>query len=346
MTEAFLRQEKACDHLGSPFTAQICRTIAQFGLPQSRLLEMLRSWRGDPTADGDAVPVRLCAALHERVIGNCEPALSNIYPPAHEGLEDAVLHSEVLQAVERHDDWLCARMAFAPQTNEIRRSTAVIAALSHIASKTGLPITLSELGASAGLNLLLDRYAHRIDGKDLGDPGSPVQLKPQWSGNPAPKGPVSIAERRGCDLAPFDLSDPEHRTRLLSYVWADQSDRFERLRAALQLHDRFPVLVDKAHMLEWLPTRLADAPHGHAHVIFHTIAWQYLPEQERRAGRDLIDAAGARCTDQTPLFLLGLEGDGDKPGAALTLTSWPGRQTMLLARVDFHGRWINWKAAS
>lgn len=345
IARAFARQEHACAHLGSPFTAQVCRVIAQHGLPASRLVDILRSWQGDPTADGDAVPVRLCAALHELVISQAEPALSSVYPPNHKALEDAALHAAIDQAIERNDDWLCERMSFAPQTNEIRRSSAIYAALSHIAGETGLPIVLSELGASAGLNLLLDSYHHVIDGHSGGNPQSLVTLQPQWSDGPAPDGPVLIAERRGCDLAPFDLSDPEHRKRLLSYVWADQDDRFERLRAALRLHDRHPAHVDKAHMLDWLSDRLDKAPDGHAHVVYHTIAWQYLSEEERKKGRDIIDAAGARCTARTPLFLLSLEGDGGKPGAALNLTSWPGQRETLLARVDFHGRWIDWKAA-
>ncbi|MFT6537468.1 MAG: hypothetical protein ACJAQU_002380 [Loktanella salsilacus] len=40
-----------------------------------------------------------------------------------------------------------------------------------------------------------------------------------------------------------------------------------------------------------------------------------------------------------------MEADGtDAPGAALTLRLWPGNVTVQLARIDFHGRWIDWIA--
>jgi hypothetical protein len=40
-----------------------------------------------------------------------------------------------------------------------------------------------------------------------------------------------------------------------------------------------------------------------------------------------------------------MEADGtDAPGAALTLRLWPGNVTVQLARIDFHGRRIDWIA--
>lgn len=56
-----------------------------------------------------------------------------------------------------------------------------------------------------------------------------------------------------------------------------------------------------------------------------------------------LAAAGARATAAAPLAWLRLEGDGTEPGAALTLTLWPGGATRLLARADYHGRWIDWR---
>ncbi|WP_419912912.1 DUF2332 domain-containing protein [Hoeflea sp.] len=339
---AFALQQQACDRLGSPFTAQLCGTIAEHGLPVSRVHEVVSSWPGDPSANGDSVPLRLCGALHEIVLSDREDPLAAVYPPNHVGVDSERFFAAVSDAVRRHDVRIRERLRLAPQTNEIRRSTAVYAALLHISEATGKPVVLSEVGASAGLNLLLDRFEFDLAGADYGNNGSAVRLSTDWSGPPPPAAQLSIAERRGCDLSPFDLSSQADRLRLLSYVWPDQTNRLDRISAALALHDEQPVMVDAADAVSWLGQRLSGRYHGSAHVIYHTIAWQYLPEKSRRQGQVIIEAAGAKATPDAPLFLLGLEADGNSPGAALTLRSWPGGIERELARVDFHGRWIRW----
>ncbi|MDA4844329.1 DUF2332 domain-containing protein [Hoeflea poritis] len=342
LKKAFLRQKQACDSLGSAFTALLCGTIAERGLPESRAFQALSDWPGDPSANGDSVPLRLCGALHELVLSSRDASLAQLYPPNHADIDAANLHSAVRAAIKRHDEWICERLRNAPQTNEIRRAAAIYAALLHIGAIAARPVVLSELGSSAGLNLLLDDFSYRFAGRQYGMPGSIVHLEPDWSGPPPPAADISIAERRGCDLRPFDLTDDTDRLRLLSYVWADQTDRIDRLRAALALQEKRSMSVDAADAVEWLDARLREPMDGHAHVVFHTIAWQYLPESRRRRGQSLIEAAGARATPDAPLYRVGLEADGRSPGAALTLQGWPGGIERELARVDFHGRWIQW----
>ena len=62
-----------------------------------------------------------------------------------------------------------------------------------------------------------------------------------------------------------------------------------------------------------------------------------------RRGRALIEAAGRKATGDAPLAWFGMEPDGDSPGAAMTLRIWPGDITVDIGRMDFHGRWVNWK---
>ena len=79
------------------------------------------------------------------------------------------------------------------------------------------------------------------------------------------------------------------------------------------------------------------------HVIYHSIAWQYLSATAQQAGETLISAAGAAATDEAPLARLQMEGDGQTPGAALSLQIWPGGEKHLIGRADYHGRWVAWK---
>ena len=153
-----------------------------------------------------------------------------------------------------------------------------------------------------------------------------------------PLAPPAIRDRRGVDLNPLD-PDGDH-LRLLSYIWPDQPDRLSRTRTALDLARDLRPNVDRADAGEWLDTRLASPTKGALHLVFHTVAWQYFPPATQARALAAMMAAG----HSVPIALLAMEADGKAPGAALTLTLWPGGKTITLGRADFHGRWIDWLA--
>lgn len=340
---AFRLQAEACRDLGSPFTARLCMLLAEGGLAPSAVARRVRDWPGDPTAKGDALPLRLAGALHALVLDRQDDALAAVYPPHHEAVRDTELRAAVDGAILRHEGFVLARLDSPPQTNEVRRAAALLPGLMTVARETGLPLILSEVGSSAGLNLHLDRFHYRLGATQWGVPSSPVRLDPGWRGAPAPMAALRIEARRGCDLRPVDLDDHADRIRLLSYLWADQSDRIERTKAAIAIATADPASVDCADAVGWLAKRLANPLDDRSHVVFHTIVWQYLPQEARGRGERLIEEAGKAATDRAPLAWLRLEDDGKRPGAGLSLTLWPGGRTVELARADFHGRWIDWR---
>jgi hypothetical protein len=95
--------------------------------------------------------------------------------------------------------------------------------------------------------------------------------------------------------------------------------------------------------VDWLKTRLSKRFSGSTHVIFHTIAWQYLPKSLQEQGEQLIAEAGQQATHDAPLARLSLEADGGHDGASLTLQIWPTGQKQEIGRADFHGRWVKWR---
>ncbi|MEM6462097.1 MAG: DUF2332 family protein [Pseudomonadota bacterium] len=342
LAAAFEKQAQACRKLGSPFTADICEALAAYGMPDLPLRKTLEAWPGDPTANGNSLPLRTCAALHELVLSGSDPALAAVYPPAPGRIDTEMLHSVVAKALIQHEPFIHRRLNSAPQTNEIRRAAAIYAALLHICARYEAPLILSEIGASAGLNLQLDQFRYRLGDLQCGLSASTVELNPSWHGPQLQPANVTVVERRGCDLAPFDLSKEQQRNRLLSYIWADQDDRLKRTHAALELAQQRPVEIDQSNAPNWLEQRLTQTPSGHGHVIFHTIAWQYLDREDQKRATAIIERAGARSTSDTPLFLIGMEADGESPGASLQLREWPAGGEVELARVDFHGRWLAW----
>ena len=95
-----------------------------------------------------------------------------------------------------------------------------------------------------------------------------------------------------------------------------------------------------------METRLANLHTGHLHLIQNSVAWQLFRNSVQARGLELIEQAGARATAETPLTRLLMEIDGDATGdagAALTLRLWPRDITLYFVRVDFHGRWVDWR---
>lgn len=331
------RQARTCAEMGSPFTARLLtllsRELASAGPVGARLL----GWRG--TRD-EVVPLRLAGALHALVLSGAAPDLARAYPP-HDPSDEA-LRSALLAALHDHADHVARTLDGPPQTNEVARSAVLIAAAHWLHARHPLPLRLSELGASAGLNLHFDRYAVQAGPVRLGPEDAALTLSPAWTGPPPPPAPVAIAERRGVDLSPIDPSDPAQRLRLRSYVWPDQPERLARLDRALALP---PAPVDRGDAAGWLAQRLAEPAPGTLHLVFHTVAWQYFPPATQAACTAALEAAGARATPDAPLAHLAMEGDGGPRGAALSLTLWPGGRTVRLGRADFHGRWVDWSPA-
>jgi hypothetical protein len=198
---AFLAQADWCDRLASPFTAFLCSTLAATLDAATPIGERILGWPHDPVAD--ALALRLCGGLHALVRSGEEPELAALYPPApippEEALMRALARTLEAKAVEL-DAWLDT----PPQTNEVGRSAVLMSGLLAVADRFRLPLRLFELGASAGLNLQLDRYGYRLGGIVAGCEHSPLRLEPEWRGPPPPEARPEISGRLGVDLDPVD----------------------------------------------------------------------------------------------------------------------------------------------
>jgi hypothetical protein len=286
---------------------------------------------------GSSLPLRLLAGVFRLVLTDQAPELVPFYPCLG-GRADPELAWPVLRSViARHPAELRAALEIPPQTNEVGRSVALLAGLFDVVAATGVRrIRLLELGASAGLNLLVDRFWFRGAGWSFGDESSPVIFDNPIAGDVRVV-PFAIADRRGCDPHPVDAASPEGRLLLISFVWPFQVDRHQRLASALQVAGRHPVRVDQAGAAAWLADQLGRPADEALPVVWHSITQLYWPAAEIAD----VDSVLANYGVRHPLARVAMEfgpGAGIKPEVRTTVWQ-PGREPRhhWLGTADDHG---------
>lgn len=339
---SFAHQAESCRRLGSPFTAALLDAAAERLDTGSAIGARVLAWPGD--AKADALALRFAGALHGLVLSGRAPALAALYPPAEAGTR--ALWAAVAAAMDQHaaqlDHWLDS----PPQTNEVGRASALILGLSHVAARLGPRLAVYEIGASAGLNLSLDRFSYTLGGVQWGAE-SGVRLAPEMRGAaPPPIAELEIIARAGCDIAPIDPVEPAAAERLRAYCWADQPARRQRLDAAIALAAAAGLKVARADAAVWCDQVLGDRPDGAAAVLMHSIMWSYLPAPTKAAITETLDRLGRAATADRPLARVMLEPLITAPGATLRAEIWrgggAGPEIADLAIADYHGAWIEW----
>lgn len=338
---AFRLQVGGCRLFGSPFYAELLEHAladVRQGGPVARLVER---WEGDPLRA--FLPLRILGAVHERVLAGDAPELARYYPTAG-GRADASAAWPLFRAlVDEHCEALRPRLENFPQTNEVRRCAGLLGGFLCIAQNTALPLRLREIGCSAGLNLQWARYRYRLGPYRWGDGDSPVEIRTDWRGTAAPFGaPVRVESRAGCDLDPPHIESDTDVRLLEAFVWADQPDRLEQLRAAVRLARADPPRVDRARARDWLPGELAAPAQGVCRVVFHSSMWIYLAGDEQAELRERMAEHGARATPESPLAWLSHENGADVASIEVRLTLWPGGDEQHLGMGHPHGRFVDW----
>jgi hypothetical protein len=271
-------------------------------------------------------PLRLLGGLHALVL--TEQA-------SWDDLDAALAHPQLPQLARR-----------PVQTNEVRRSWTLLPCFLEVARRTGAEtIDLLELGASAGFNLLWDRYRYRYEAGTWGGREALLEL----DGEERTTVPAALLElapcvrrRRGIDLEPVDVTTEEGALLLRSFVWPGQEGRLERLDAAIEAVRREPPELVPGDLVELLPGALAERAADALTLVFQTAVLGYLggPAWERAR------AALARAGRDGGLALVWT----DRPAPdihshwGLWLQLWPGGEPELLAHADFHGAWLRWLA--
>ena len=300
-----------------------------------------RLFAGISTPPGSVPQLRLVGALHYLVLAGHAPALAAFYPSAGGDRPPDGVWPVAQAAREEQFDLVRARLHRTVQTNEPGRSAVLFAGLLWLADRHRRPIRLLEVGASAGLNLIADRYSYVVRGRELGDPDSPLRFVDPWTPPPpieleTTASALRIAARAGCDLSPLDPTNAEDQLTLLSYIWPDEPYRIDRMRAALSVaeRDRIPVAARRAS--EWLREALDAGGDHELTVVWHSVMRQYVDADEWQAIERALQA-------RPSVVRLSMEPTlGRQLRMQLTVHDPVGAPERLLALCDDHGLPIRW----
>lgn len=303
------------------------------------------------------LPVTLFAAIHSLLLADPSEPLAAWYP----NLSGAASNDDPLPTLvdfcRRHRSELVELVRTrVPQTNEIGRSAVLVLALAGIAAEVG-PLSQLDVGASAGLNLLTDRYRYRWGDHCVGT--GEIELVCRLTGAlPSTLPPVAlptIVERIGLDRDPVDITDPDQVRWLEACVWPDQADRFARLQAALgEATTLRPALIAGDAVVD-LAATVSRLKAGHP-VITTTWVLNYLPESQQSAFWEQLNEIG-RAQDlswvayEAPEHTPGLEwppSHAEQSLSALRVVTWRGgrRNDQVVGLGHPHGYWLEWGEGS
>ena len=330
----------------SPLYERIALAVAA----DDEVLGLVR--QAPPTAH---LPPVLLGAVHFVVLGSPAHPLAEVYA----GRSDRDPVPLFLELCRTHRDQLGALLSFRQvQTNDCGRSALIAPGLSWITARHPGPFALVDVGASAGLNLLCDRYRLDYGGRGATGPAdSAVTVECEVLGGDPPivERLAEPAHRIGVDRSPVDLSDPDDARWLLACVWPD-TGRLERTAASIQMARQGLPAVREGDACDLLPRLLDDLDDGLGAVVMTTWAFSYFSSEDRQRFAELVEAASWR----RPIAWLSADGAGTVPGVAEPTLTDPGgahahvlgavlidrgvTSTELLAVVQQHGAWLDWRA--
>lgn len=349
-TTALDWQARHAEENGAPATARLIRSLSGVRGSDTATGRRIANWPGLTLKD--AMPLRLAGGFHHLLLSGADVRLAQVY--SGQITDQTAVDALVLDLTHRFDAELLPWLDGPPQTNEAGRAASIMAGLLWLAQRVQVPrFDLFELGASAGVNTMIDRYFFRLGDTEVGPRESSMRIVPEWRGASAPAPPAgfAITAVKGCDIAPINLANPDSALRLKAYVWPDASARMARIDAAIALASEQPPDMVEADAGDFAAVMLARPPQpGIARVMFHSIMWQYMPATTQARITAAFEAAGLGATPDFPLGWVALETDPATFRHELRVRLWDGQahhgEEHLLSHAHPHGAWVEWLAGS
>ena len=301
-----------------------------------------------------AVQYLLRTVVPEHPLAHYYPTLEGPYPP------DAGLIDAFRDLVSSHAEELATLCCRPLRQDDPQAWAQVRPALSWVAARhPGRPVALVELGARAGLGLLLDRYRYDYGTALLGDGAVHLSCRALGATPQDLQHPLEVGSRVGIDRDPTHADDTDAVQWLLSGVWPEDVAGLDRLEAALAVLREVEVDLRTGDLFDLLPEVLASAPEDQLPVVFGSGVLSAASERDRArlpellaaSGRDLVWVMAEPADWSVPLVssdpdtLADSETLADPEVGALTavtLRAGAVEEVTHLARLDPRRAWLDW----
>ena len=168
---------------GSPFYVRLLEQMREDAASDGPTRTARAGHEHDRVDEWDSF--RLLAGVHRMVLAGEADDLRAHYPSTGgDGDADAAWPA-IRSLIAAGGPELVQALAHPLQTNAPSRAKALVGAFCSVAQQTGQPLRLLELGASAGLNLRLDKFRRSVSSTS-----SPAGCRRSLAGSRSPSGPA------------------------------------------------------------------------------------------------------------------------------------------------------------
>lgn len=326
VTAEYMRDWARHTH-GSPLYAELCEVVA-------RSPEMLRVVS---RIENRPPPNVFFAAVHYLLMKGEDAGLARFYPSLVDEPRPSVdVGDPFREFVMAQEDTIVelGRTRFT-QTNECRRCVALLPA---IWATSFSRFHLVDLGASAGLNLLLDHYRYRWNGVEWG-PDSPLLLETESRGRAPVPADIEVLSRTGLDLNPIDPADADDRLWLEALVWPEHAERRSRLEAALEMASGAAIDMVAGSALDTLGPVLDELPEGEPVVVMNSFTLNQFTQEGRVRVAEIV----AQARNERPVARVFFE-HVQPEDAWHTIGIDTGSGETVLGEGHPHGEWVEFYA--
>ncbi|MFO1445341.1 DUF2332 domain-containing protein [Bacillus sp. Bva_UNVM-123] len=293
--------------------------------------------------EGQPVPNLLFGAVHYLLLKGHEHPLQKYYQSLTkhplEGKDSFNTFKDFCRA--NKDEMKVILKSKLVQTNEVRRCAYLYPSFCYMYNKIQKPLSLIEIGTSAGLQLLWDKYQYSYGtNKIFGDQNSTIHITAEIKGNRFPsllQHSPPVVSKIGLDLHVNHLSDSEDFLWLKSLIWPEHEERLELFEKAAQHLKENPVKLVEGDGIALLSHIVEQAPSDSVICIFHTHVANQIPENMKLklienirtigSKRDIFHLYNNMWDKKLHLdyFINGIE------------------HNKIIGETDGHGRWFTWE---
>jgi hypothetical protein len=292
--------------------------------------------------NGQPVPNLLFGAVHYLLLKGFEHKLKEFYPSIvveAKPHNDSFAYFKEFCLINKNEIIHLLQIKLV-QTNEVRRCAYLYPVFNFIYEKTKKPLALIEIGTSAGLQLLWDKYSYSYNANEVvGNKDSRLHITSELKGEITPfllSTPPPVSTRMGIDLNTVDLTDEEEYLWLKSLIWPEHKDRLMMFeRAASYIKECLVQLVegDGVSLLKGIVDRVSN---DSAVCIFHTHVANQMLIKTRKQLLSIVESIGK---DRDVFHIYNNIQDRD---LHLDFYLNGAEHKHTVAETEGHGKWFKW----